>query len=707
MLQLAGKIKLNKATIDSPNVCDQFSKADLDAIGRWVKDGYNIDKRSRIGWEQRTSAAMDLAMQIQETKTFPWQNCSNIAFPLVTIATLQFHAIAYPAIITGTDIVKCRVIGRDDDGTLKARADRVSTHMSWQRLEQDQSWEEQQDRLLINIACVGTAFKKSYHAAAKGYDVSELVYAKDLVLNYWSKSVEECPRKTHIIPLFRNDVYERIAQKTFRDTRDSNWYKQAPTPVRTEQQIADDKRHGVTAPAQGDETTPFRFLEQHASLDLDGDGYAEPWIITAEERTGEVVRIVARFDREEDITRDANDDIVSIQAMEYFTKYPFLPSPDGGIYDLGFGVLLGPLNESTNSIINQLVDAGTMQVTAGGFLAKGAKIRGGVYTFSPLEWKRVDATGDDLRKAIVPLEVREPSAVLFQLLGLLVQYTNRISGSTDTIVGENPGQNTPAETTRTMVEMGRKIYNGIYKRVWRAMKEEFKKLYTLNAIYLPIEGQPYPGGRARKEDYLPSPDHVIPAADPNVTSDTERVQLAFAVAERARMTAGYNRDEAERNLLKAWRVDGIDTLFGGSEKFPPPSDPKIQIEQMRAQQGTIKLQAEQARFVAQLMEDQRLNNAKIVELQASAVKLSEDAKSEKAWAMVAAVQVAIKSMEARNASLAKSIELTLKAMEVYGKIAESTGVERMENAAGDGGAPASIAPASAQPQGEMGGGGVY
>ena len=140
---------------------------------------------------------------------------------------------------------------------------------------------------------------------------------------------------------------------------------------------------------------------------------------------------------------------LSIKPETYFTKFPFIPSPDGGFYDLGFGTLLGPLNRSIDTMINQLIDAGTMANTAGGFLSRGIKIRGGNYNFAPLEWKHVDSTGDDLRKGIMPLPVREPSQVLYTLLNLLINYGERIGGSVDILVGQNPGQNTPAETSRS------------------------------------------------------------------------------------------------------------------------------------------------------------------------------------------------------------------------------------------------------------------
>jgi len=546
MMEFQNKLKIDKKTIESPDLTGRFNEDELKALGNHVWEGYNRDKQSRMKWEKRTQAAMDLAMQIQKEKNFPWPGCSNVAFPLITIATMQFHSRAYPTILNGPEIVKYRVNGADPEGKEKARALRVGSHMSYQLLEEDQSWEEQHDRLLINIPIVGCAFKKTYHSGMKGHNVSDLVLAQDFVLDYYAKSVEDCARKTHMIPMYRNEVHEKIMTGVFRDVREETWYTTDAVPVTDTNTARWNQRHGEEAP-QSDDSTPYTMLEQHLLLDLDQDGYKEPYICTIEANSKCVVRLVSRIDTMDDVTKNMHGEIISIKSAEYFTKYGFIPSPDGGIYDIGFGVLLGPLNESVNSIMNQLIDAGTMSNSAGGFLGRGAKIRGGTYTFAPLEWKRVDSTGDDLKKSIFPLPVREPSQVLFQLLGLLINYTQRISGSTDTLAGENPGQNTPATTTNAMIEQGLKIYNAIYKRVWRSMKEEFKKLYMLNRVFLPMTtsfGEAE--SKVLREDYLGDPNRISPVADPSITSESQRLQQAMAIKQAAATTPGYNPMEVEK-----------------------------------------------------------------------------------------------------------------------------------------------------------------
>lgn len=670
MLKLDQHITLTQETIESPNLCDRFLDADLKRIGMAVWEGYSLDKSSRSAWERRTEAAMDLAMQIVKDKNFPWPGCSNVAFPLVTIATQGFHARAYPAIIQGYEIAKYQQTGEDESQASVDRAARITKHMSWQRMEQDRDWEEQHDRMLINIACVGTAFKKSYRNESLRLNESDLVLAKDLVLNYWSKSVETCPRKTHIIPMQRNDIHERIMRGTFRDVLEENWFKTAPTPRTDTQTINKDNRQGVTQP-QTDDTTPYTALEQHVELDLDGDGYAEPYVITIEEGSKSVLRIITGFDREQDIERvqdgKYSGKIIKINALQYFTKYGFIPSPDGGIYDVGFGVLLGPLNESVDAIINNLVDTGTMANTAGGFLGRGVKIRGGIYTFAPLEWKRLDSSGEDLHKGIFPLPVRDPSPVLFNLLVLLVNYTGRISGSTETMSGENPGQNQPASTTQTVVSEGMKIYNAIFKRIWRGMKEEFRKLYILNGIYMPLrQGYRNKAGKsgfALREDYLGDPDCIMPAADQNISSESMELTRAQMLKQAAAGTPGYDPEAVERRFLKALRVDAIETVYPGPKKMPPGDHPKIVIEKLKLQGISMKLQADKMKWIGELMEEHRLNTGKLIALHAAAAADMAEADGKKRGHQIAAFEAAIGAIKVHQDGLAKRIDQMLTSLE--------------------------------------------
>jgi chaperonin GroES len=679
-MKLVKNIKITKDVINSPNLMDRLDRADIDAIGLLCYEGYKRDKMSRLVWERRMEAGMDLAMQVSRDKNFPWTGCSNVIFPLITIAALQFSARAYSNIISGTDVVKYRVVGDDPTGEVRNRADRISKHMSWQILEEDTSWEEQHDRLLINLGIVGTNFIKTYFSPRLNHNVSELVLARDFVLDYYAKSVESCARKTQIVPLYRNEIYERCQSEIFDPAiLDAEWYHGVPTKPTSNPKV--DNRHGQQPP-QPDEDTPFITLEQHRLLDLDGDGYAEPYIVTIEESSKAVLRIVARYDSEDAIERTSSGRILRIHPTEYYTKYSFIPAPDGSVYDVGFGVLLGPLNEAVNTGINQLLDSGTMQNSIGGFLGRGAKIRGGVYTMAPWEWKRVDSTGDDLRKNMVPFPERQPSTVMFQLLNLLINYTDRVAGTVDQMVGENPGQNTPAETSRNMTEQGMQVYSVIFKRVWRSMKEEFKKLHYLNSLFLPSR-QRYGtmGEEIRQEDYKSSSEYVVPVADPHIVSQSQRVAQASAVRAAAHQVPGYDIPLVEKNYLRALKVEGIDELYKGPNKVPPLPNPKMQVEQGKIQIKQMDIEYKKQALQAKLMEDRRVNTARIAQMEAQAMKLMHDAGIDRDNTQLKAFDMAIKAMQEHNNMLNERIKSLGDSDE--GKTPDGGGVPGMAQPSGD------------------------
>lgn len=629
----------------SDNILSMLSEEDKHVIAQHCYHGFELDENSREGWLKRSADSMKLALQVVEQKSFPWAGASNVKFPLVTIAALQFHSRSYPLLVSGPDVVKMRVVGEDQDGTKNARAMRVSSHMSYQVLEEDENWEEEMDKALIHTPIVGCSFKKVYYSELLKHNVSEFVPAADLVVNYWAPSLAKAQRITHIIPMSRNDVHERIASGLYAETD----LTRVQLPELNTMHHAKNKAQKMEAPGQ-DLDGPVELLEQHTWLDLDHDGYQEPYIVTMRRDTKQLLRVVARYIPKSIVWKDGH--VVSIKAENFFTKYPFIPSPDGGFYDLGFGSLLGPINESINTLINQLTDAGTMSNTAGGFLARGVKIRGGATTFAPLEWKQVDSTGDDLKKGIMPLPVREPSQVLFTLLSLLINYGERIGMATEALVGENPGQNTPAETSRNMTEQGLKIFTGIFKRSYRALRDEFRMLYRLNRAYMPEEGVRFGSGKSVVlDDYLQDEATIVPSADPNVVSDNQRLQQAMMVKQAAMQTPGYDRYEVEKSFLSALKVPNIDKLFPdpkGPNAVPPPQNPKIEIEKMKAQ---VKMQGDQAKVKmksAELMQKAQKQQAEIQKLQAETIKVMKEAESAETRNMIELLRIQVQAAEARR-----------------------------------------------------------
>ena len=645
--------------VELPNIAEVLDDQTINTISYNVWKGYQADKESRSAWEKRTEDAMKLALQVAEAKSFPWPGASNVKFPLITIAALQFHARSYPVLINSETPVQCRVYGDDPTGQKEARAHRVSQFMSYQILEQDTNWEAEMDRVLISQPIVGCAFKKSYFDPILKHNVSENILAKDFVVNYWTKHLDTSPRITHVQYFSKNDIYEREARGLFCEMKD---IMPASVPE-SSLMLAQNKAQGMTMPESIDDSTPYEILEQHTFIDFDGDGYAEPYIVWMRRDTKQILRIVARYFTTS-IERDEDGKILRITPETYFTKFPFIPSPDGGFYDLGFGVLLGPLNQSIDTILNQLIDCGTMANTAGGFLSRGIKLRGGNYNFAPLEWKHVDTTGDDLRKGIVPLPVREPSQVLYTLLNLLINYGERIGGSVDILTGQNPGQNTAAETTRTMAEQGMKIFSGIFKRTYRSLKDEFRKLYRLNQLYL-VGIEDYNSDTGQNfidaDDFSGPVSDVRPAADPNIVSDVQRVQQAQALLQLASSTPGMNMYEVQKNYLKAMKVNNIDMVLpdpkGPNAIKPGPSE-KIQIEQMKMQTKQADQQMQFKLAMMKLMKDVEINQAKIHKLEADAILAVEQAGGVRTGQDIAMLDAQIGAARAHN----EGIQTALKTM---------------------------------------------
>ena len=656
------------------NIADMLDEQCLTTIGSHVVNEFEIDKESRSTWEKRVESAMMLALQVAETKSFPWQGASNIKFPLVTIAALQFHSRAYPALIPSSDIVKMNMDYNDsvDPEQFKIN-ERVEKHMSFQLLKEDENWEAEMDKVLISVPIVGCAFKKTYWDFNENHPISENVLAKDFVVSYWTKNLKDCPRQSHVLYLSSNDVISRQRRGIWCDF-DLNPPQQLPQDDLT---ISSNKAQGVEQPQQ-DPATPYEFIEQHRWEDLDGDGFKEPYIVTVHRSTGKVVRIVANY-FESSIKRNSKNQIINIKPESYFTKYSFIPSPDGGFYDIGFGILLGPLNESINTIINQLVDAGTMANTAGGFLSRGIKIRGGNYNFAPLEWKHVDSTGEDLAKGIYPLPVREPSGVLFTLLTTLVNYGERIVGSTDIMVGENVGQNTPATTATNMIDQGMKVFAGIFKRTYRALNDELRKVYRLNQLYLPSEHK-FSSGYVTSQDYQQSADMLRPAADPHVVSDTQRIQQAQALVQASGTAPGFDQYQVMRRYLEALKVPNIDQVLPnpkGPNAIQQGPDVKIQIEQMKSQERQLSLQVKMKLGIMKLTQEAELNRAKIMQLQADAIKLLEEAGGEKEYQKIALLNAKIGAAKAHEDSVLRSIELMQKATSELGDVEYGTDATRV------------------------------
>ncbi len=566
-------MKLQKI-LESSNLAADLSDDKLIEIGNDVVIGYETDLESRKPWEKDLKNWTELALQVASDKTFPWPNAANIKYPLLATAAMQFAARAYPTLIPSNGkVVKCKVIGSDPTGEKSMRAFRVSTHMSYQVMEQMDGWEEDMDKLLIALPISGTCFKKTYWDSSKQQNCSKLVLPKSLVVNYWTRCLEDAERITEVFYLSKRKVKERQNLGIFIDAE-----------LGDPQTPADDVTTSINRSFQRasdfDETTPYTILEQHTYLDLDEDGYAEPYIVTVEAESNKVLRIVPRFS-ESDVLMDDKQKVVSIEAVQYYTKYGFIPNPDGGFYDIGFGRLLGPLNNSANTIINQLVDAGSLSNLQAGFIGKGLRIKMGETRFQPGEWKAVNAVGDDLKKQIFPLPVREPSQVLFNLLDLILKSGKELASVAEIFVGKMPGQNTPATTTMASIEQGMKVFTAVYKRVYRSLTSEFRKIYKLNQQYMnPEEYISILDNPIPQEDYKGPEDDIIPGADPSAVSSQEKQQKVQAVMQLLNLGT-INPMAATLMYLEAHEIPEAEIKKLAMQP-QPKTDPKVEALQAKA-----------------------------------------------------------------------------------------------------------------------------
>lgn len=593
------KLNLPQEFYLANNICDLLKDEKIDSIGQSLLQQITDDINSRSDWLEANDKWMELVTQVLQKKTYPWVDASNIKFPLIATASVQFHARAYPALLGTNKPVKVRTIGRDPQGLKQQRAGRVGTYLSYQVTDYMEDWVEDMDRLLFILPIIGSLYKKTYFDEAKGQTVSELIHPRDFIINYDAKNIKDA-RKTHRLWLMPNTVKSMQLRGLYRDIPDEEEFPAQAPKVSSE---VGDKIQGKQNPGKVDDFALQEFYEVHCLLDLDEDGYKEPYIVTLRQQDGKVYRIVANYD--ENNMEYIDETLVEVTPKDYFTHYMFLPDPESKTHGMGFGTMIGPMNEAVNSLINILMDAGHLHSLGGGFLSRGVRIQGGAVKFRPSEWKVVNSTGDDLRKGVFPLPTKEPSMVLFQLLGLLIEAGKDLSSVQDQMVGRSPGQNQPYATTEAVMEQGMKVFNGIYKRIYRALSKEFKKIYNLTREHpdldlymnvLDLDGQEataaaqmpdlatqQPMGEEKVMQFLASDfnfsDHDIqPTAEPDMISEMEKIMKARSLEQKRAQGFPLNVEAILRRSLEAEGHENIDELMN----VPPPQlPPDVQLEQAK------------------------------------------------------------------------------------------------------------------------------
>jgi chaperonin GroES len=403
---------------------------------------------------------------------------------------------------------------------------------------------------LHHLPIVGCAFRKVWRAEELKRNKAEMVPAIHLVVNNKTRNIETAPRVTHEIPLYPHEIEDRKRAGLFLDC-------DLPSPN----------------DGDNDADAPHWFLEQHRLIDLDEDGYCEPYIVTVHKESCEVVRIVANYSMDE-IEYDEKK-ITRIPRGQYFVKYSFIPDPKGGFYDIGFGKLLESLSETIDTTINQMLDAGTLQNAGGGFIGSGLRLKKGVIALTPGKYVSVDAPGAVLKDAIWNFEHPGPSAVLFNLLGMMVDAARDITAVKDILTGDSGDKGVQtATTTLAMIEQGLKVFTAIYKRIYRALKNEFKLLFMLNAKYM--SDQEYftfqdNQKAVAKSDYDIKSLDIMPVADPRLVTDMQRSARANVLMQTAAhpvLGPFQNPQESLKRIFEVTGMEDIEKLIVQPQKNP-------------------------------------------------------------------------------------------------------------------------------------------
>ncbi len=568
-----------KDILSGRNLAEMLDESELNKIGQTVIRDVEIDDSSRGDWQDRYERNVKVAMQCTEDKVFPWAGASNSVSPILTVASIQFNAEAYPIICDGSNLVKGRVLGPDPEGQKRERAERIGQHMTWQLLYRMPGWEEGTDKLLLMLPIVGCVFRKTWYNQIENANCSEMVAGDDFIINNDAKSIETAPRYTQVLHYYPYEVKELISAGLWLDV-----------PL-------DDEDTGEDEQALGE------YYEQHRCLDLDEDGYPEHYVVTCT-KEGNVARIVPCFGIE-DITaqildpngrvvktakvtkifetlQDPDDphwalvgEIVKIERRQYFTKYGFIPAPDGSFYDIGFGDLLENTTGLIDTLQNQMIDAATLANSQGGFLGSGVNVRGGNFSFRSVgEWKRVDVAGGALKDNILPLSLPGPSQVSFNLLEMLMQAARDITSSQDVVSGRAPA-NQPAATTLALIEQASIVKKGIFKRIWRSFGQELRILRRLNRDYLDEEeyfqlNDATDAVKIGREDYADEDLDVIPVSDPSQISDMHKMARAQAMWEMFNGDPMVNQQKLREQQLQALGATEIPEWLKVPQAPPPP-----------------------------------------------------------------------------------------------------------------------------------------
>ncbi len=549
------------------NLAEYLEDADLSEISSELRQQYYDYKGSRKDWEDGYIKGLDLLGFKYEGRTEPFQGASGATHPVLAEAVTQFQALAYKELLPAAGPVRTQVVGKVDEQR-QQQAERVKDFMNYQLMIEMKEYEPEFDQMLFNLPLAGSTFKKVYYDVVLGRTVSKFVPAEDLVIPYNATSLDDADAIMHVIRVSENDLRKQQLTGFYADIE--------PGSAASKQDDVLDKKNELEG-----------LIECHVNLDIPGfedldpetqepTGLKLPYIVTFVEDSGDVLSIRRNY-LEGDQSRKRKD---------YFVHFKFLPGL--GFYGFGLIHMIGGLSRTATAALRQLLDAGTLANLPAGFKMRGIRVRDEAQPLQPGEFRDVDAPGGDLNSAFMTLPFKGPNATLLQLMGTVVQAGQRFASIADMQVGDG-NQGAAVGTTMALLERGSRVMSAIHKRAYQSMKCEFMLIAQNFAEYLPPV-YPYDivGGQRqiKQADFGPEID-IVPIADPNVFSQTQRIQMAQTQLQLAMSNPKmHNMYQAYRDMYEALGVKEIDTLLKKPQQ-PQPMDPAMENIQALAGQ-TVK-----------------------------------------------------------------------------------------------------------------------
>ena len=530
----------------------------LDDLGSSLFDNYTQYKASRKDWEDGYTKGLDLLGFKYKDRTQPFQGASGATHPVLAEAVTQFQAQAYKELLPAQGPVRTQIIGVSDRAK-EEQSQRVKDFMNYQLMDKMKEYEPEFDQMLFYLPLSGSAFKKVYYDELLQRAVSKFVPADDLIVPYTATSLDDADAVMHTIKVSENELRKKQVGGFYRDIEVNPSYMQETEVEKKEREL-----EGVRKTRDED---IFQLIECHINLDLEGfedrdeagesTGIKLPYVVTIETGTRKVLSIRRNF-KLDDPTK---------QKIQYFVHFKFLPGL--GFYGFGLIHMIGGLSRTATAALRQLLDAGTLSNLPAGFKQRGIRIRDDAQSIQPGEFRDVDAPGGNIRDAFLPLPFKEPSATLLQLMGVVVNAGQRFASIADMQVGDM-NQSAAVGTTVALLERGSRVMSAIHKRLYVAMKQEFKLLADVFKTYLPPE-YPYDvvgGQRNIKQTDFDDRVDIVPIADPNIFSQTQRISMAQTELQLATSNPQiHNLYQAYRSMYEAIGVKDIDKIL------PPPKQP--------------------------------------------------------------------------------------------------------------------------------------